>query len=55
MFNIAIACYIETRMISFLTREGDRAETPVVKAVAVITMIVAGILIFQTLQGMITD
>lgn len=39
--GIMVGFYIVTRMASFLTRRGDRAESVVVKVLAVVTAVVA--------------
>lgn len=38
--GIMIGCYIITRMLSFLSRKGDRAESGLTKAFAVITILI---------------
>jgi hypothetical protein len=45
--GIMIGAYIITRMISFLTRKEERAESPVVKVLAVITTIITVIVIID--------
>ena len=38
--GLLIGAYVVTRMVSFLTRKGDREESIVVKVFAVITVLV---------------
>ena len=44
--GLMIGVYVITRMVSFLTRKEERAESIVVKILAVITMIVTLFCIF---------
>ncbi len=43
VIGLMIGVYIVTRMVSFLMRKGERAESVVVKVLAVITVLVTGI------------
>jgi hypothetical protein len=49
--GIMIGAYIITRMVSFITRKGERAETVTVKILAfitvVLTLVVIGALIWE--------
>ncbi|MDD5634396.1 MAG: hypothetical protein PHW46_03870 [Candidatus Omnitrophica bacterium] len=48
-----IGTYIITRMVSFLTREGERAETAIVKIFSVITIVVTVVLmVYLIITGM---
>ena len=38
--GVMVGCYILTRMVSFLARKGDRAESGVVKLAALVTIVV---------------
>lgn len=49
--GLMIGVYVITRMVSFLTRKEERAESIVVKILAVITMIVTVICIFALMQS----
>ena len=48
--GLMIGIYVITRMISFLTRKGDRAESIVVKVLAVITVLVTVICVADLLM-----
>lgn len=48
--GIMIGCYIITRMISFLTRKGDRAESTLVLVFAVITILITLLCMFDLLM-----
>jgi hypothetical protein len=43
--GIMIGAYIITRMVSFITRKGERAETVTVKILAFITVVLALVVI----------
>ena len=45
-----IGAYIITRMASFLTRKGERAEDYITKSLAVITMLIAVICIYALFE-----
>jgi len=40
IIGIMVGCYIVTRMVSFLSRKGERSESGVVVAFSVITLVV---------------
>ena len=50
MIGIMVGCYIVTRMISFLTRKGERQENLVVKISAIFTIIVAVIVMIDLIS-----
>lgn len=47
--GLMIGAYVITRMVSFLTRKGDRAETAAVKVLAIITILVAAVCVADLL------
>jgi len=49
--GIMIGFYIITRMASFLTRSGERRESPVVQLFAVVTIIVTALAIMSLFSG----
>jgi hypothetical protein len=49
--GIMIACYIIVRMAAFATRDGERAESGLVRVLAVITILVATWAIVVLLRG----
>ena len=48
--GLMIGAYVFTRMVSFLTRKGDMAESIIVKVFAVITMLVTAICVADLLM-----
>jgi len=48
--GLMVGAYVVTRMVSFLTRKGDRAESVVVKVLAVITVLVTVICVADLLM-----
>lgn len=48
--GLMIGAYIITRMVSFLTRNGDRAEHIVVKVLAAITGIITIFLMYHLIK-----
>ena len=48
--GLMIGVYIITRMISFLSRKGDRAESLLVKGLAIITILITSICIVDLLM-----
>ena len=49
--GIMIGCYVITRMTSFATRSGDRAESNLVKGFAVVTILVTALVIATLLTN----
>lgn len=49
--GIMVGFYIITRMISLLSRAGDRSEPGIVKLMAVITILVAGLVMMSLFGG----
>ena len=51
--GLMIGVYIITKMISFLSRKGDRAESLLVKGLAIITILITSVCIVDLLiKGM---
>ena len=48
--GLMVGIYIITRMISFLSRKGDRAESLLVKGLAIITILITSICIVDLLM-----
>jgi hypothetical protein len=48
--GLMIGAYVVTRMISFLTRNGERAESMVVKVLAAITVLITLICVADLLM-----
>jgi hypothetical protein len=49
--GIMVGFYVITRMISFASRSGDRAESALVRVMAVVTILVAGLVIMTLFGG----
>lgn len=49
--GIMIGFYIITRMISLISRTGDRGESALVKIMAVVTILVAGLVMLSLFGG----
>ena len=49
--GLMIGAYVFTRMVSFLTRRGDMAESIIVKVLAVIAILVTVISVADLLMG----
>lgn len=49
--TVMIGAYIITRMVSFLTRTGERTESPIVQYLAIGTIIVSVVVILQVMTS----
>ena len=49
--GLLIGAYVVTRMVSFLTRKGDREDSGVVKILALITVLVTVFCVFALLTS----